>query len=456
MASQESPFAFDLVVIGAGSGGVSLARRAASYGARVAICEEWSYGGTCVHRGCIPKKLLMYAAMLREEMSLLPFYGFEPGVAPFHWDQLIAAKDKELDRLDGVYKRLLDSSGVVRKKGHASLVDEHTVQVGDEQVQGRFLVIATGARPFLPDVPGIEHALVSDDLFHLKELPPSVTLMGSGYIGLEFATIFHGLGSEVKVMYRSDLPLPGFDGDVRSVLADELTVKGLGLKPGSHLREIRRVDHGLEIVTSSETWTTHCFVAAAGRRPNTEGLNLEKIGVRLGGGGEIEADELSQTSVPSIYAIGDVCGGIQLTPYAIVRGRGVAERLFNNPDYRFEPRHVPTAVFTLPAVGTVGMTEEDARREFGDDVEIYRARFRTTRYTITDKPDKVLTKLVVRRSDRKVLGGHMVGGDAAELVQLLGVALTCGATKEQFDQTLAVHPTGAEEFVLMREPVAAS
>ncbi len=441
---------YDLVVVGAGSGGVGLARRAASYGARVAICEESAYGGTCVHRGCVPKKLLVYASALRHELGLLPAYGYEAVEPTFSWSRMRAAQNRELERLNGVYQRLLDGSGVQRLSGRARVLDPHTVEVAGQTLRGRYLAIAVGARPFRPGLPGIEQAVVSDDLFQLDELPQHITLMGSGYIGLEFAGIFAGLGSRVKVMYRSRLPLPGFDEDVRETLAEQLQARGVELVPGAHLQQLAA---GYEVVTDQGSWHTDLFVCAAGRVPNTQDLGLAEIGVELGPQGEVIVDALCQTRVPGVFALGDCCGGVQLTPYAIAQGRALAERLFRDDTYRFEPAHIPTAVFTQPAVGTVGLTQEQALETFPDDVEVYRTRFRPMKYTLPDLPEKVMMKLVVRRSDQKVLGCHMVGSDAPELIQALAIALTCGATKGDFDRTLAVHPTAAEEFVLLREPV---
>lgn len=441
---------YDLVVVGAGSGGVGLARRAASYGARVAICEESAYGGTCVHRGCVPKKLLVYASTLRHELGLLPAYGFDAVEPGFSWPRMRAAQNRELDRLNGVYQRLLDGSSVQRFSGRARVLDPHTVEVAGQTLRGRYLAIAVGARPFRPELAGIEHALVSDDLFQLDDLPQHITLMGSGYIGLEFAGIFAGLGSRVKVMYRSRLPLPGFDQDVRETLAEQMQSRGIELVAGAHLKQLAP---GYEVVTDQGSWRTDLFVCAAGRVPNTQDLGLAEIGVELGPQGEVIVDELCQTRVPGVFALGDCCGGVQLTPYAIAQGRALAERLFRDETYRFEPAHIPTAVFTQPAVGTVGLTQEQALERFPDDVEVYRTRFRPMKYTLPDLPEKVMMKLVVRRSDQKVLGCHMVGNDAPELIQALAIALTCGATKGDFDRTLAVHPTAAEEFVLLREPV---
>jgi len=452
LANQE----YDLIVIGAGSGGVGLARRAALHGAKVAICEESAYGGTCVHRGCVPKKLLVYASALRSELDLLEGYGYQPVTPEFDWARLIVSKDRELERLNGVYRRLLDGSQVVRIEGRATISGPNTVEVAGRQIRGRYLAVAVGSRSFLPPTPGIELALTSDDLFRLPSLPRSMTLMGSGYIGLEFASIFQGLGCQVTVMFRSPLPLPEFDIDVRTTLKEQMEARGVRFVVEGRLKQLSqpRPDEVL-IQTDKGEWTSQVFVAATGRIPNTAGLGLEKVGVATGAQGQILVDELCQTNVPGIFALGDCVGGVQLTPYAIAQGRSLAERLFHNPQSRFAPEHIATAVFTQPAVGTVGLTEAQAVHSYPGDVDIYRTRFRPMKYTLPDKPETVMMKLVVRRSDQKVLGCHMVGSDAPEIMQALAVALTCGATKADFDRTLAIHPTAAEEFVLLREPVAA-
>lgn len=440
---------YDLLVIGAGSGGVGLARRAASYGAKVAICEQQAYGGTCVHRGCVPKKLLMYASALRQECSLFAGYGYPSARPECDWNDLKARVGAELDRLNGVYSRLLDGSGVVRIDGRARLLDAHTVEVGGERYRARYLCVAVGARPFVPEAPGMERALVSDHLFGLQRLPQTMTLMGSGYIGLEFASIFAGLGVEVTAMFRSSLPLPGMDQDIRQTLMEQMQARGVRFVTGAHLQQLTAE----EVVTDQGRWPCQDFVCAAGRRPNTADLGLEEVGVALGEQGQVVVDARCQTSLENIFAVGDCCGGVQLTPYAIAQGRALAERLFHAPGYDFAPQHVATAVFTQPAVGTVGLTQEQAEAAHPGDIEIYRTRFRPMKYTLPDLPEKVMMKLVVRRSDQRVVGCHMVGSDAPEIIQALAVSLTCGATKADFDRTLAVHPTAAEEFVLMRDPV---
>lgn len=447
-------FDYDLLVLGAGSGGVGLARRAASHGARVAVCEESAYGGTCVHRGCVPKKLLVYASALRDELSLLSGYGYNSADPELDWSRLLANIHAELERLNGVYTRLLDGSSVARLEGRARLLDRHRVEVGGKTVSARYLAIAVGGRSFVPDFPGSKLALTSDDLFHLPQLPTSITLQGSGYIGLEFASIFAGLGSKVVVTFRSPLPLPGMDQGLRAFLMERMQARGVEFRVAREIRQLRSRPEGIEIVSDQGSWTSQSFVCATGRVPNTAGLGLEEAGVELGSKGEVRIDSLCRTSVENIFALGDCCGGVQLTPYAIAQGRALAERLFGEPSARFEPAHIPTAVFTQPPVGVVGLTQEQALEQYPEDVAIYQASFRPMKYTLPDKPEKVLMKVVTRRSDGRLLGFHMVGAEAPELIQVLAVCLTCGGTKADLDRTLAVHPTAAEEFVLMREPVA--
>ena len=442
-------FDYDLIVIGAGSGGVGLARRAALYGARVAICEESAFGGTCVHRGCVPKKLLVYASSLRHELSLLPGYGFAGLDAPLDWPALVAKVAAETHRLDGVYSRLLEGSQVKAYQGRARLLEAQRVAVAGQEITGRYVAIAVGGKAFRPEVPGIEHSLISDDLFHLKELPARMTLMGSGYIGLEFASIFNGLGVETTVMFRSAQPLPGMDEDIGLTVREQMEQRGVRFVTGAHL-------HKLEpgrVYTDQGEWDCDAFVCAAGRVPNTQGLGLAEAGVALGARGEVLIDAQCRTQLPTVFGIGDCCGGVQLTPYAIAQGRALAERLFRQPDYAFAPEHVASAVFTQPAAATVGLSQSEAEQAHPGDIDIYRTRFRPMKYTLPDQPEKVMMKLVVRRSDQRVLGCHMVGQDAPEIIQALAVALTCGASKAEFDRTLAVHPTAAEEFVLMRDPV---
>jgi glutathione reductase (NADPH) len=430
-----------------------MSKRAAIHGARVAICEEGRYGGTCVHRGCVPKKLMSYAASFPYEVELMRGYGYAPGPLNFDWPSWVEKKDKELDRLLGFYTRSLDEGHVDRFSERAKLVDAHTVEVGDKRITAESIAFAVGAWPFKPDVPGIELAITSNEAFSLAEFPKDLIVMGSGYIGVELASLFLGLGSQTRLMFRSDLPLPGFDQDVRTDLLEAMRGRGMTVITGCHLQRLERKGDKILVVTDQGEWLCDQFLCAAGRNPNTANLGLEAAGVELGEKGAIKVDDECRTNVPSIYAVGDVIDKVQLTPYAIAQGRWLSDRLFGKKKDDFWPKHIPTAVFSLPPVGTVGLTEAEAREQNPNDIEIYRTRFRPMKYTLPNKTEKVLMKLVVRKSDQRVLGIHMIGSDAAETIQALAITLTCGATKQQFDHTLAVHPTGAEEFVLLREPV---
>ena len=440
------------MVIGAGSGGSALSKRAALYGAKVAVCEEWRYGGTCVHRGCIPKKLMAYAASFGFEVEVARAYGYTVGELSFDWPRFVAAKDKELERLEGFYTRSLDDGGVDRYDQPARVLDAHTVAVGDKRLRAERICIAVGGWPFKPDVPGIDLAITSNEAFSLPALPGELVVMGSGYVGVELASLFAGLGSQTRLMFRSPLPLPGFDQDLRQCLLEEMQGRGVTFSTGCHLERLERSGEKIRVVTDQGEWLCDQFLCAAGRHPNTASLGLKEVGVELSDSGAVCIDELCCSSVPSILAVGDCVDQVQLTPYAIAQGRALADRLYGNKPNRFAPPHVATAVFSLPPIGTVGLTEGQARREFPDDVEIYRTRFRPMKYTLPNKTEKVMMKLVVHRSTQKVLGIHILGADGPELIQALAIALTCGATKRQFDQTLAVHPTGAEELVLLREP----
>lgn len=444
---------YDLIVIGAGSGGVAAARRAGGFGAKVAIVEEREVGGTCVHRGCIPKKLMVYASHFTEDLHIAGGYGWEIGAPEFRLAALRQAVQKELQRLEGVYLTMLEKAGVDLIRGRGRLVDDHTVEVGEKRIQGRNLLIATGGRPFVPDFPGREMAMVSDDLFRLEEPPKRLLIMGSGYIGSEFASIFHAFGSQVTMMFRSPALLPGFDGDVRSTLMESMRDRGVRILCETTIAGCRRTDTGILVVTSHhEEYEFDAVLSATGRHPNVEGLGLETAGVKLGPEGAVVVDGDGRTSVPHIYAVGDVTSRVQLTPVAIAEGRALVETLFNDNPMRVDYCNIPKAVFTLPMVGTVGMSEEEARAK-GHEVRIFRTRFRPMKYTLTEKTERVMIKLVVDARTDRVLGVHMVSGDAPETIQAVAVALNAGATKKQFDDTMALHPTAAEELVLLYQPV---
>lgn len=446
---------FDLFVIGAGSGGVRAARFAAGYGARVAVAESRYLGGTCVNVGCVPKKLLVYGAHYAEDFEQARGYGWSAGTS-FDWATLIANKDREIQRLNGIYRKLLVDSGVTLLEGPARLCDAHSVEVNGQRFSAEHILIATGGWPAMPDIPGREHAITSNEAFYLPERPNRVLVVGGGYIAVEFASIFHGVGARTSLLYRGDLFLRGFDGAIRAHLRDELAKKGLDLQFNADIARIDKQADGSLLATLNDgrTLEADCIFYATGRRPMLDGLGLENAGVELDARGYIGVDELYRTSVPSILAIGDVIGRVQLTPVALAEGMAVARRLFKPEEYRpVDYRLIPTAVFSLPNIGTVGLTEEQARAE-GHRVKVFESRFRPMKLTMTDSQERSLMKLVVDADSDRVLGCHMIGPDAGEILQGLAVALKAGATKQVFDETLGIHPTAAEEFVTMRTPLA--
>ncbi|CAI8966880.1 MULTISPECIES: glutathione-disulfide reductase [unclassified Pseudomonas] len=447
---------FDLYVIGAGSGGVRAARFAAGFGAKVGVAESRYLGGTCVNVGCVPKKLLVYGAHFAEDFEQAAGFGWSLDQAQFDWATLIANKDREINRLNGIYRNLLVNSGVTLHEGHARIVAPHTVEINGERFSAKHILIATGGWPQIPQIPGAEHAISSNEAFFLKTLPKRVLVVGGGYIAVEFAGIFHGLGASTSLLYRGDLFLRGFDGAVRKHLQEELTKRGMDLQFNADIERIDRQADGSLSVTLKDgrKLETDCVFYATGRRPMLDNLGLENTAVKLDQKGFVEVDELYQTAEPSILAIGDVIGRVQLTPVALAEGMAVARRLFKPEQYRLvDYQMIPTAVFSLPNIGTVGLTEEQAR-EAGHEVQIFESRFRPMKLTLTECQERTLMKLVVDAKTDKVLGCHMVGPEAGEIVQGLAIALKAGATKRDFDETIGVHPTAAEEFVTMRTPVA--
>ena len=447
---------FDLYVIGAGSGGVRAARFSAGFGAKVAVAESRYLGGTCVNVGCVPKKLLVYGAHFCDEFEHSKGFGWTPGDAKFEWATLIANKDREINRLNGIYRDLLVNSGVTLHEGHAKIVDPHTVEINGERHTARNILITTGGWPQTPEIPGHEHAISSNQAFFLKELPKRVLVVGGGYIAVEFAGIFHGLGAETTLLYRGDLFLRGFDDTVRKHLQEELSKRGMNLQFNANIERIdKQADGSLKAtLKDGRQLEADCVFYATGRRPMLDNLGLENTGVKLDKKGFVEVDELYQTAEPSILALGDVIGRVQLTPVALAEGMAVARRLFKPEQYRpVDYKMIPTAVFSQPDIGTVGLTEEEAR-EAGHEVVIFESRFRPMKLSLTECQERTLMKLVVDAKTDKVLGCHMVGPEAGEIVQGLAIALKSGATKRDFDDTIAVHPTSAEEFVTMRTPVA--
>lgn len=446
-----STYDYDLLVIGAGSGGVRASRVAASHGAKVAVCENYRIGGTCVIRGCIPKKLMTYAAHYAEDFEDAEAYGWTVGPRSFSWSTLIANKDKEIDRLNKIYIRLLDDAGVEMIDGTGRLIDPHTVDIDGRQVTAETILIATGGWPTMPDVPGIEHAVTSNEVFHLEEQPRRVVVVGGGYIACEFAGIFNGLGSEVVQLYRSAQILRGFDDDVRNTLAQESRKKGVDVRVEANVSRIDKVGSHFEVTcTTGVTIETDLVLYATGRAPNTKGLDLDEVGVKLNDRGAIAVDEWSRTSVENIYAVGDVTDRLNLTPVALNEGLAFAETVFGGNDRKMDHRNVAYAVFSQPNVSCVGLSEADARTEYGD-VDIYKSTFRGLKHTLTGRQEMTLMKIVVDAASQKVVGLHMVGPEAAEIIQGLAVTVKMGATKADLDATLGIHPTAAEEFVTMRQ-----
>jgi glutathione reductase (NADPH) len=451
-----SSYDYDFFVIGAGSGGVRASRIAAGLGARVAVAEHYRVGGTCVIRGCVPKKLFVYASHFHEEFEDAVGFGWTVGETHFSWPRLIANKNKEIDRLEGIYGRLLDGSKVTLMRERAVVTDAHTVQVGENKFTAANILVATGGWPYLPSIPGIEHCITSNEAFELAIFPKRVLVVGGGYIAVEFAGIFRGLGAEVTISYRGEQILRGFDDDVRKHLAQEIEKKGTRILLGSTVSEVRKhADGSLE--ATLETHTGPVFVQcdavmfAAGRLPATKGIGLESVGVHLDADGGVKVDEYGRTSVPSIYAVGDVTNRIALTPVAIREGQAVATTLFGGGEpVRVDHSDVPSAVFSQPPVGTVGATEAEALARHGE-VEVYKADFRPMKATLSGRDERTLVKLLVEPQSQRVLGVHMVGVDAPEIIQGIGIAVKAGLTKRQFDATVGIHPTAAEELVTLRD-----
>lgn len=448
-------YEFDLFVIGAGSGGVRAARFAAGFGAKVAVAESRYLGGTCVNVGCVPKKLLVYGAHFAEDFEQASGFGWSLGEANFDWATLIANKDREIHRLNGIYRNLLVNSGVTLIEGHAKLTGPNEVEVNGQRHTAKHILIATGGWPQIPEIPGHELAISSNEAFFLKELPKRVLVVGGGYIAVEFAGIFHGLGAQTSLLYRGDMFLRGFDGAVRKHLHEELTKRGMDVQFNADIARIdKQADGSLKAtLKDGRELEADCVFYATGRRPMLDNLGLENTGVKLDKRGFVQVDDLYQSTEPSILAIGDVIGRVQLTPVALAEGMAVARRLFKPEQYRpVDYRMIPTAVFSLPNIGTVGLSEEQAIED-GHKVQIFESSFRPMKLTLTECQERTLMKLVVDADTDKVLGCHMVGPEAGEIVQGLAIALKAGATKLHFDETIGVHPTAAEEFVTMRTPV---
>ncbi len=450
LASRE----FDLFVIGAGSGGVRASRFSAAFGARVAVAEDLYLGGTCVNVGCVPKKLFVYASHFRAEMEdATAGFGWTVGSSSFDWPTLRDNKTREIERLNRIHEDMLRDAGVQHIEGRATIIDPHTVEVEGKRYTAENILIATGGWPSVPEIPGAELSVTSNEVFYLDVLPKKAIIVGGGYIAVEFACIFQGLGVDVTQLYRGPLFLRGFDDDVRSHLGEQIRSRGIDLRFDTNVTAIEKTGNGIRAsLTDGSTLDADLIMFATGRHPNTEKLGLEEVGVEFGKGGAIAVDDYSRTNIPSIWAIGDVTNRINLTPVALHEGVCIAETLFNDNPRSPDHEYVPAAVFSQPPVGTVGLTETEAREKF-DAIDVYRSSFRALKHTLTDGKERTLMKLIVDRATDRVVGLHMVGPEAGEIVQGFAVAIKAGATKADFDATIGVHPTSAEEFVTMRTPV---
>ena len=445
---------YDLIVIGAGSGGVRASRISAGHGARVAVIEESRPGGTCVIRGCVPKKLLMYGSSFSSEIEDAGGYGWQLSVDGHDWPSLIDAKDRELDRLEAIYRSLLSNAGVELIEGRGVVSGPNSVRVGEREITAERLLIATGGWPQIPEVPGLaEHAITSNEALDLAQRPDRIIVYGAGYIACEFASIFKGCGIETHLAYRADLPLRGFDEEIRAEAATALAGRGVILHPSCTIANVVVGSQDLKSVTLSDGSQIDVdqVMAATGRLPNTAGLGLDAAGVTLGPKGEIAVDANSQSTVASIYAVGDVTDRVALTPVAIAEGHAFADSVFGGRPWQVSHANIPSAVFTQPPIASVGLTEQQAQQG-GAEITVFTSRFNAMKNTISWRQEKTFMKLVVDKATDRVLGAHMMGPDAGEIMQGIGVAIVAGATKADFDATIGIHPTAAEEFVTMRTP----
>ncbi|MCP4821018.1 MAG: glutathione-disulfide reductase [Shimia sp.] len=446
-------FDYDLFVIGGGSGGVRAARVAAAGGAKVALAEEDRYGGTCVIRGCVPKKLMVFASEYAGMVEDAQAYGWDIQAGDFNWDSFKGKLHAELDRLEGIYRNLLKNSGVETFDQRAKVADAHTVELADgTKKTAKHILLAMGGRPVWPDMPGAELGISSNEIFHLDKLPEDILIIGGGYIACEFAGIMNGLGVKTTQYYRGAQILRGFDDEARGLVAEEMRQRGVDLHCGTNILEMRK--EGDKIWVKSTNGEERLFdqvMFATGRAPNSDNMGLEEVGVALGRKGQVEVDAYSQTGVPSIYAIGDVTDRVNLTPVAIREGMAFVETVFKGNPTPVDHDLIPTAIFTQPEMGTVGMGEEEAREQ--EPIEVYATSFKPMQQSFAGRAERVLMKLIVSQATRKVLGCHIVAPGAGEMIQLAGIAVKMGATKEDFDRTVAVHPTMSEELVTMKEPV---
>ena len=447
---------FDLFVIGGGSGGVRAARIAAGHGAKVALAEEYRYGGTCVIRGCVPKKLLVLASRFADEFELAASFGWSVGATRFDWPTLVAAKNREIGRLEAIYRRNLESAGVVPVESRAALEDAHPLRllVTGETMRAAHVLVATGGTPYVPDIPGAGLAITSNEIFDLPELPSRIVIEGGGFIAVEFACLLQRLGVQVTLVYRGDLILRRFDDDLRRHLDAAMREAGIAIRTGETITAIERSGAGLRALTDrGAALDAERVMLAVGRVPNTNGLGLETVGAEVDARGAICVADDSRTTAEGVWAVGDVTDRLALTPVAIREGHAFADTVFGAEPWTCDHEDVPQAVFSTPEIGTVGLTEAQARERFAR-VDVYRSSFRPMSNVLARRVERMLVKLVVDRDTDRVLGVHLCGPDAAEMIQLAGIAVKMGATKRQFDQTVAVHPTAAEELVTMRQPVA--
>ncbi len=446
-------FDVDLLVIGAGSGGVRAARMAANEGAKVAVAEDKDLGGTCVNVGCVPKKLFTYAAHYAGDFEDAEAYGWEVGARNFYWPRLIANKNTEIARLNGIYGKLMDEAGVTLMRGRATLTGPNSATVEGAEVTAKYILVATGGHPVVPEFPGNEYVITSDQAFHLGTLPGRLAMVGGGYIAVEFTSIFHALGVDVTQLYRGPLFLRGFDHELREGLAGEMRKQGVSLRFESQVAKIEKQGKALQVkLEDGSALETDLVMVATGRAPNTKGLGLEAAGVELAANGAVKVDDHFCSNVPSVYALGDVIDRVQLTPVAIAEAMVVVDHMFGADamaDMSYD--NIPSAVFSHPNLATVGLTEEEARKRHGE-VEVYTSSFKALKHTLTGRDETTFMKLVTEPGAGRVLGLHMMGEAAGEIVQGFAVAMTCGATKAQFDATIGIHPTSAEEFVTLRTP----
>ena len=445
-----SRYEYDLFVIGGGSGGIRAARLSSSFGARVAIAEEKYLGGTCVNVGCVPKKLFFYASYFSEEFNHAQSYGWYHNNNRFVWNDLIKNKNKEIERLNGIYQKILNDSNVKVFEEHAKIVDPHTIKINNENITTKYIMIATGGWPYVPNIEGKELAITSNEAFFLETLPNKIIIVGGGYIAVEFASIFKGLNIETSLIYRGPLFLRGFDKDLREVLSNEMKKKGINLIFNKDIKKIKKInteisaelDDGQELISDQVMFAT-------GRRPNCSNIGLDEVGLKLDADGAIEINSNYQTSISSIYAVGDVTNRINLTPVALAEGSIVANNLFNNTSKIASYENIPTCVFSQPNIATVGLTEDEARKKY-KDITVYKSLFTPLKLTLTQNNEKSFIKLITNKKTNLVIGAHMVGENAGEIMQGIAIAIKAGATKDIFDSTIGIHPTLAEEFVTMR------